>query len=248
MGIKKDLFVRDLVRVKVAATETQRALFFKEIEPAYEAAGKNPDKAVEIVLENPNRYPELSSIEPISRVDLESVYTLSISEAGVYNISRADIKSQKGDVFIQQAQNMLKMLEGQGKGPGYPAYDSIVESIKYHKENPRTKEAISSALHVSTLFLRYLGEKSSPTYRALTQKDKISIQQVFNSSQLREKKIGDLYNLIKKAFLRDYFVNFDKIKAAIEATGVRSAPRVASTGISAYKVILSYIDSLDRGF
>jgi hypothetical protein len=250
MGIRRDTFFRDLVRVRVAANayESQRALFFREMVPAYEAAGKNPDQALEIALENPATYPMFNAIEPISRVDLKGIYTIAVSEASAHGIDRADIRSQKGDVFIQQAQNMLKMLERQGKGPGYPDYDSIVETIKYHKENPRTKEAVSPALHVSAIFLRRLNEKSDSCYKTLTQRDKALIQKVFDSSELREKKIDDLYVIIRKAFLRNYFVNFDKIKAAIEAAGVRAIPRVAGTIVNVHRVVLSYIDSLDRGF
>jgi hypothetical protein len=80
MGIKKNAFLRDFVRAVVASisekyanVEEFKRLFYSEIEPAYNNAYGNPDRATEAVFNEPQTYPNLNKMVYIDKPGIDAL-------------------------------------------------------------------------------------------------------------------------------------------------------------------------------
>jgi hypothetical protein len=201
MGIKKNAFLRDMVRVCVAADKTLFDMLHNELEPVWAESGKNADRAVQIVLLNPAKYPMLNK-PSFSKKNIVDV--MSIAHDLAYR--RAPDKFEEYYLKLQQKRyspeidvsadlkNITELL--------YPAFLEVLRGYEPSIFNI----CIAPGLE---------GKKI--------------IYDIYAQDLSSEEKEEELYKAISKMWIKSYFLNVDKIRERINKLGphyVRDASQI----------------------
>jgi hypothetical protein len=210
MGIKKDAFFRDVVRTRLAFEKDWKALYFNELQPAYTQAGGNPERAVQLVVSEPAKYPILNS-PPLLKEDLAEIVRLAES------------------------------LSSHAQPPAGSIEDILREQRAKQPAISRQADSQANGSFAEKFFM-VLKTKQKTIDSILTAFDRSAISKIIETASHSElvEKLADIF---KKAWIRSYFDNFDRIKSRIEALPIK----VASKNASVYRVVFAYLDSLDRG-
>jgi hypothetical protein len=211
MGIKKDAFFRHFVRTRVAFEKQWREMFFNEIEPVWEKARGNVDQAVNIVLSEPTTYPHLNNF-PFTKDRLENAM---------------DIAAQLSHAIPQQA-----------------PVDILEDARKGRAPLPRMAEAVGRSHYMiirPEKFFQVLRANEQTMHDILQPVDTQTISHVLESGDSPEQKLEKIHQALKIAWIREYFANYNSIKARVQAL----APRPIKDASKVYKVIFAYLDSLE---
>jgi len=209
MGIKKDAFFRDVVRTRLAFEKDWKTLYFNELQPAYTQAGGNPDRAVQLVVSEPAKFPMLNS-SPIIKEDIEQIVRMAETLS-----SHAPAGGSIEDILREQ----------RAKQPPVDRTANFQDTGSFAEK-----------------FFMVLRTKQKTIDSILSAFDRSAISKILETATHSE-IIEKLYDIFKKAWIRSYFQNFDRIKSRMEALPVK----VASNNALVYRVVFAYLDTLDRG-
>jgi hypothetical protein len=216
MGIKKNAFFRHFVRSRLAFEKEWRAMFFNEIEPAWARAKGNVDQAVKIVLSEPTRFPILNNFS-FTKDRLEAVLDtaaqLSFSSRTEPNI----------DILQNARENRAPLPRAADlKSPSErfsPAFSSIAPDK----------------------FFQVLKANESSIFEVLSPVDKQDISKILEGGYTPEQKIEEIHKILKVAWIRGFFENFEGIRERIQ----RLSPQPVKEAGTVYRVIFDYLDSLE---
>ena len=223
MGIRKDAFLRDCVRVLVAGQREDLINLYRELNPLYEQFHGNPDQGVAVMLRSPDRYPTilsgLSSTTGLSTSDVKSMITRYIS-----NIQSRT--QERYEDILNKARTKLSMLD--------------------------TPKQVAVRAPQHTPFYKWLNSERQEIYKLLSTRDITDISALFSRYDLMTLNPTELDALSKsireifvRAYLRSYITGAQEMLTRIRSL-VGNIPELQIGRVAgAYKVVLSYLNSIE---